>query len=111
MSSKPRLYYRDRDLVLNVLAYLVDADDDPDSDEPVPEAELVSLFAEEAGIAAKTVETVLYDLRRFGAVYRAGAMRKARRPATYRITDLGRAWLEGERLPMIGEAELEEASS
>lgn len=88
MTDGPRnpIDYRPAELVLELISYLADADD------AVRESEVYRHFADRA--PKKTLEATLYDLRRFGALYRAGPSKSNRRPATLRATALGLAWLD-----------------
>lgn len=96
-SDRKPLDFRDPALIVDVMSYLIDAGDDP-----IPVRELEEVFD---AVPAKTLEGTVYDLRRFGAIYKANARKGS--PATLRATELGRAWLDRRALPRPGAAELE----
>lgn len=95
------LRLRDPDLVLAMLGYLVDYEDDPDVETSLPWRALVDTFTT-ADREWKTVENTLYDLAAFGAIHRIGQAGTRTRSDTraVRSTPLGRAWLEQTLLPL-----------
>lgn len=103
------LRFRNPTIVVAVLGYVYDAD------EPVPWEELVDAFTSSSH-AWKTVENVVYELVAFGALHRigkppvksyggkAGPDTRALKP-----TELGRAWLARELVPLPGRTAEEDA--
>lgn len=98
------LHWRPPDLVTGLLGYVYE------SEEPVPWLELAGRFAEEGAYPMKTIENVLYELVALGALHRIGKPGYARVPDSraLRPTALGRAWLDGELLPLPGTTEEEQ---
>lgn len=99
------LRFRSPTLVLELLAYVYDAD------EPIPWNELASVFGLEQDRPTKTVEGALYELVAFGALHRVGKISRSGDTRALKPTPLGRAWLDRELLPQPGERDdpLEEA--
>lgn len=96
MSGKG-VYARSPELIAAILGYLADAD------QAAPWNEVLDTFTGgDREIPWKTLENVLYELIAFGAVHRIG---KAGRTDTraLKITPLGRAWLDRETLPFVGD--------
>lgn len=94
------LRLRDPELVLAMMGLLIDYEDDPDNEGPLPWRALVDLF--DGAHPWKTVENTIYDLVAFGAIHRVGQAGTRRRPDSraVRSTPLGRAWLEQTLLPL-----------
>lgn len=97
MSRNP-IDHRSPALIVEILGLLEDVAPDP-----IPAHELLRELTSDA-IPKKTIESTIYDLRRFGAIYRAEAIRGKRAPS-FRVTDLGIAWLEGIALRRPGRDE------
>lgn len=91
------LRFRSPTLVLELLAYVYDAD------EPIPWNEVVSVFGIEQDRPSKTVEGALYELVAFGALHRVGKVTRKTDDRALKPTPLGRAWLDRELLPHPGE--------
>lgn len=91
------LRFRSPTLVLELLAYVYDAD------EPIPWNELLSVFGIEQDRPSKTVEGALYELVAFGALHRVGKITRKADTRALKPTPLGRAWLDHELLPAPGE--------
>lgn len=92
------IYARKPELVVAILGYLADAD------RPAPWNETLDTFSGHGDepIPWKTLENVLYELIAFGAVHRVGKTGRADTRAL-KLTPLGRAWLERELLPFVGD--------
>ena len=94
------LRLRSPELVLAMMGILVDHEDDPDTEGPIPWNALASLFGD--AFPWKTIENTIYDLVAFGAIHRIGQAGTRNRADTraLRSTPLGRAWLEQTVLPL-----------
>lgn len=97
------LRFRNPTLVVAILGYVYDAE------EPIPWEELLGTFAV-AGRSWKTVENVLYELVAFGALHRIGkpAIRGGPDTRAVKPTVLGRAWLDGDPVPLPGREHVDE---
>lgn len=91
--------YRNTAFVLGIIGYIADATDDLDK---AAWPDVVDHFTDDAH-TWKTVEATLYDLIAFGVVHRIGKPGDGRRRRDTRAlvtTTLGRAWLDGEPIPI-----------
>jgi len=86
---------RDPLLLVTILGHVYESPD------PVPWAELVETYTDDQH-PWKTTENLLYDLVSYGALHRIGKPSgKGRRDTrALKATDLGRAWLARELLPL-----------
>lgn len=93
--------WRSKRLVLGIINYIAEQDTDT-TRAKVLWVEVVDAFTDEDH-RYDTVEKVLYELAVFGVIQRIGKPAAGRRNVDTRalsITTLGRAWLEGDTIPL-----------
>jgi hypothetical protein len=105
-NTDPRLIplaRRNPRLIIIILGHLYEAD------EPFPWDEFVGFLTSDEH-PWKTVENTIYDLIAFGAIHKIGSYRAKGKTDTraLKLTPLGRAWSDRERIPYLVEDEAEE---
>lgn len=98
MTDRPPhpIYRRRRALVIGLVGFLAEQDD------PVPWDDVLVTFTT-GKLSWKTLENVIRELEAFGAIHRIGKVVKGRDTRALLATPLGRAWLEGDTMPLPGD--------
>lgn len=96
--KQPAIYYRNPKIVGKAMA-IVEA-----SDDPVPSEFLLGLLGAEFDTSdAQTLLKIVSELVAHGAIHKTGKYLPGRDTRSYRITPLGRAWMDQEILPLVGQ--------
>lgn len=105
MNADPRLIplaRRNPRLMCILLADLEDAAG------PIPWNDLVETHSSDAH-PWKTVENTIYDLIAFGAVHKIGGYKGRADTRALKLTPLGRAWTDRDRIPFLTEDDEDQA--